>query len=83
MYIRYSPIWKGEVGVLVWVDYFPTLFDGLTRGLYNLCDTASFITSSSDYGVKFIGLPVLGSSFVHTEAEAKLNVEPLEDTTLL
>ena len=52
MYIRESQIWKGEVGALVWVEPLQTVFGGLTRGLSNLCETASLITSSSDSGVK-------------------------------
>ena len=83
MYLRDSPIWKGEVGALVWVESLQ-LFNLLTRALSNFCETASLITSSSDYGVKPIGLTVLGSSFVHMKAKAKLDVEYFEiDSNLL
>ena len=59
-------------------------FDGLTSGLSNLCETSKLIISSSDYGVKFIGLPVLVSSLVHKEAKSELNVEYIEiDPNLL
>ena len=54
------------------------LFDVLTIGLSNLCETASIITSSSYSGVKSIGLLVLGYSFVNMEEKAKLNVEYIE-----
>ena len=84
LYIRESPIWKGEVRVLVCVESIQTLFDGLTRSMTNFCDTVSLITSYSTYGLKSIGLPVLGSFLVHTEAKENLNVEYLDiDPTLL
>ena len=79
-----SPIRKGEVGALGWVEFIQTLFDGLTRGLSKLYETTSIITLSSASGVKSIGFPVLGSSFVHMEAKVKLNVEYLDiDPNLL
>ena len=46
MYLKDPPIWKGGVGVLVCVESLKTLFDGLTRGLYNFCETESIRTSS-------------------------------------
>ena len=52
-------------------DYFQNLFDGLTRGLSNLFETAYLITSSSTSGVKSIGLPVIGSSLVNMEPKSK------------
>ena len=52
--------------------------NGLTRGLFNLCENSSLITASSTSGVKYIGLPVIGSSIFHIEANAKLNVEYIE-----
>ena len=59
------------------------MFHGLTRGLFNFCETASLITSSSISGVKSIGLPVRVSSIVQMEAKSKLNVKYFEiDTTL-
>ena len=64
MYLRKSPIWKGEVGDLVCVESIQTLFDGLTICLYDLCDTASLIISLPHYGVKPTGLPVIGSYLV-------------------
>ena len=69
VYLRESPIRKGEVGALVWDECLQDLFDGMNRGLSNLCETDSLITSSSDYGVKYIWLLVLGSSFVHMWAK--------------
>ena len=78
VYLRESPIWKGEVRALVWVESLQTLFDGLTRGLSNLCDTASLITSSSASWVKYISLPVIVSSLAHTYEKSKLIVEYLE-----
>ena len=42
--------------------------------MFNLCYTSYLITSPSDYGVKPIDLPVLGSSFVHMESKSKLNL---------
>ena len=52
--------------------------------MFKFCDSDSLITSSSASVVKYIGLPVLGSSWVHMDTKAKLNVEYLEiDTTLL
>ena len=78
VYLRESHIWKVEVGIFVFVESLQNLFGGLTRGLSILCETASLITSPSTYGVKSIGLPILGSSLVHVEAKSKLNVESLE-----
>ena len=84
VYLRESPIWKVELGALVWVESLKTVFDGLSRGISNLCETTSLISSLSYSGVKSIGLPVLGSSFVHTEEKARLNVEYHDiNTTLL
>ena len=60
------------------VDPLQTLFDGLTRGLSNFFDTASLITSSLTSGVKYIVLPVLGSSLVYMEAKEKLDAEYVE-----
>ena len=69
---------------MVCVESIQTLFDGLTRSMTNFCDTVSLITSYSTYGLKSIGLPVLGSFLVHTEAKENLNVEYLDiDPTLL
>ena len=52
--------------------------------MYNLCKTACLIDSSSTYGVKFIGLSVIGSYLVNMEVKEKLNVEYIEiDPTLL
>ena len=34
VYLRESPIWKGEFVALDWVESLQNLFDGLTRGLY-------------------------------------------------
>ena len=77
-------MWKGEVGALVLVDYLQTLFGGFTRGLSNLCDTAFLITSSSVFGVKYIGLTVLVSPFFHMEEKSELELEHLEiDPTIL
>ena len=84
MYLRESPIWKGEFGALFWVEYLQALFDELTRDVSNLCETDFLINSSSFSGVKSIGLPVLVSFFVHMEEKANLNVEYLKiDPTLL
>ena len=44
VYLKESPIWKVEVLVLVSVESLQTLFDGLNRGMYNLCDTVLLIT---------------------------------------
>ena len=74
MYLRESLVWKGKVRALVWVDYIQNLFDGLTRGLYNFCETASLITSYSTSGVKSIDLTVLGSHLVQMESKAKSNM---------
>ena len=68
-----SPIWKGETGVLACVKSLLNLSDGLTRGLYNLCETAYLITSSSTSWEKSIGLPVVESSLVHTDARSKMS----------
>ena len=75
VYLRSLQTRKGEVVVLVCVESLQTLFDELTRDQSNFCETASLINSFSWSGVKYIGLPVLGSSLVHMEAKAKLNVE--------
>ena len=84
MYLRESPTWKSEFGALVLVESIKTFFDGFNRGMSNFCETVSLINSSSSSGVKPIGLPVLGSSFVHMEAKVNLNLEYLEiDTTFL
>ena len=84
VYLRESPIWKGEVGVLVYIESIQTLFDGLTKGMYNFCETISLINSSSSSGVKPIVFPVHGSSLVNIEAKEKFKVEYLDiDTTLL
>ena len=81
MYLRASPIWK--FGVLVFVEYHQILFDGLIRGLFNLCETEPKITSCLTNGVKSSGLHVLGSLIVHMEAKEKLNIEYLDiDPTL-
>ena len=73
VYIIELLIWQGEFGALDWVESIQTLFDGLTIGLSDLCDTASLITSSSASGLKTIGFPVIGYSFFHMEEKAKLN----------
>ena len=73
MYIRESTILKGEVGVIYCFDSLQSLLYVLTRGLSNVFETASLITSSSTYGVKSIGLTVIGSYPVNMEANAKLN----------
>ena len=78
MYPIELPIWKGEVGDLVWVESLQTLFGGLIRGISNLCETYYLITSSSASGVKSIVFSSLGSSIVHMEAKENLNVEYLE-----
>ena len=84
VYLRESPIWKGEVGVLVCVESLQTLIHGLTRGLSNLCETASLISLSSTSGVKSIVLPFLGFYLVNMEAKAKLDMESLDiDPTIL
>ena len=54
------------------------MFYGLTIGISNFCETDSLITSYSASGVKPIGLTVLGSSIVHTEAKSRLNVKYLK-----
>ena len=74
MYLIESHILKDEVGFLIFVESLQTLFYGLTRGLSNFFDTASLITSSSTYGVKSIGLPVIGSSLVHIDTKEILNM---------
>ena len=67
---------------LSWVS--PKQFNGFTRVMYNLYETASLITSSSDSGVRNIGFPVLVSSFLYMEAKERLNVWYLEiDPTIL
>ena len=43
LYLSYLPSWKVEFGVLFCVDYIQTLFDGLTRGVSNLCETKFLI----------------------------------------
>ena len=84
MYLRESPICKGEVGVLVCVESLQALFYEVNIGLYNLCETASLITYYSSSGVKSFFLSVIVSFFVHIEAKEKLNVEYLEiDNALL
>ena len=62
VYIRESPIWKVGVGVVVGVCVEPIQkkIGGVFRGQYNICEIAYLIASSSKYGVKPIGLPVLG-----------------------
>ena len=84
MYLRESPIWRGGVRFLVCIKSIQALVAGFTRGVYNLCETISLITSSSTSGVKTIGLTFLGSSILHMDAKAKLNLEYREiDPTLL
>ena len=78
MYLRESPIRKDEVVVLVSVESIHTLFYGLTRGLYNLYETASLLNLSSTYAVKSFGLLVIGSLLVYMEAKSNLNVEYIE-----
>ena len=75
MYLIESTIFRGEVGALVLVESLQTLFGVLTGGLSNFCETSSLITSSSASGVRYVGLPVIGSYFAHMESKAKLNVE--------
>ena len=43
VYLRESPICKGEVGVLVYDESLQNLFDKLTRGLSNLCENESLM----------------------------------------
>ena len=62
MYLKDSPICKGEVGALVWGEYLQSVFDGLNRGMSNFFETTSLITSSSASRVKCIGLYVIVSS---------------------
>ena len=83
VYLRESPIWKGEVGTLFWLESLHNLFYGLNRGLSNVCETASLITSSSDSGVKYFGLNFLGSYFLNMEEKAKLNVESINIDPIL
>ena len=78
VYLRESPIWKGELGDLVWVYPLQTFFDRFNMVLYNFCETISLLTSSSDSRVKYIGLTVIGYSFVHMVGKANLNVQYLE-----
>ena len=79
MYLRDSPIYKGKFRALVWVESIQLFLNGLTRGLYNLCETASIISSYSWFGVKYIGLTFLGPSFVYMDATARLLVEYIEN----
>ena len=59
MYLRESPVWKIEVGILDCVKYFHTLFDGFTW-INNNCCEVDFVTNSfSTFGVYYIGLPIL------------------------
>ena len=78
MYKIDSPTCKGEVGVLFCVEPIQNLSDGLNRGMYNLCDTESLITSSSTSRVKSIGLPVIGFYLVITYTKENINVESLD-----
>ena len=78
VYLRESLIWIVVVGFLACVYFIQTLFGVLTRGVSSSCDTASLITSFSNYGVKSIGLPVLGSYFLHMDEKAKLNLESID-----
>ena len=82
--LRESEICKCEVGVWDCVESLQNLFYGLTRGLSNLCENASLITSSSTSVVKSIGFPVIWFSLVIMKAKSKLNVEYLDiDPTIL
>ena len=82
--MRESPIWKCEVRVLDCVETIQTLFDGLTRVFYSLCETASLKTLCSTSWVKYIGLHVLGSLFSLMEPNEKLNVWYIDiDPTIL
>ena len=67
-----------KLGVLTCVEYIQTLFDRLTRVLFNFCNTASLLTSSSTSWGKSIDLPVIGSFLVNMEAKAKLKVEYID-----
>ena len=78
MYLRGSPILKVEVGVIVCIEFLQTLFYGLSKVMYNLCDTAYIIPSCSTSGIKYIGLTVLGSPLIHMEAKEKINMDSLE-----
>ena len=74
MYIIEPPIWKGEIGVLVWVESLRTFFDEFTRGLSNFFETESLMTSSSASGVNSIDFNVLGSYLAHMDSKEKLDV---------
>ena len=60
------------------LSLFKPFFGVLTGGMSNLCDNASLITSYSTYGVKYIVLPVIGSSILNMEAKEKLDIKSLE-----
>ena len=84
IYLCPSFVYLRESRALVWVNYLQNLFDGLTVGFSNLCETFSIITAYSAAGVQSIGLLFLGSYFLYMDSKASLNVEFLEmDTNLL
>ena len=71
-------------GALVCVYSLKNLFNGLTRGMSNFCETESLITSSSTSGVKSTSLPILCPYIFHMDSKEKLNVKYLEiDPSLL
>ena len=57
VYLRESPIFKGDVGVLFWFDSLQTLLDGLTRFMSYLWVTSPLMNSHSTSGVKYILIP--------------------------
>ena len=72
MYLGKSLMCKCEVVILDYVESFQTVLYGLNRDLYNLYETGLLIISSSNSGVKFIGLNILGFSLVNMETKAGL-----------
>ena len=83
MYLGESTIQKGEYGVLVCVESFQSLFDGMTRGLSKFCEIVSLINLSSTSGLNPLDFLFLFPPFVHMKENSKLNVEYLEIYTTL
>ena len=60
-----------------------TLFVGLTRFMSNFCETAYILFSPLTFGVKSTDLPVFGSSIVHMQENANLNLKSIDIDTIL
>ena len=75
VYMGESPFLKCKVGILDCVDSLQIILVGLTRIIYNLCETASLMNSFSACAENSIGLPIIGSSFDVVQVKTKKNVE--------